>query len=162
MCIHRILYAGDVNAVAKNLTISIPDQLANEMRNYSEVNWSEICRQAITNYIKDRTGILSIRVQRRNEVVKFVADRRLPALKEEFLRHFCDKWTATPEEVEEILKIAVGAGDLSVGTVNGRTYIIYKSWPHGSDAVELQKDPKLVHEVSLRRLRDRITVIAPL
>ena len=127
------------------------------MRNYSEVNWSEICRHAIKTYIKDRKGIPSIRVQRRNEVVKFVADQHLAVLKEDFIRHFCDKWTATPGEVEEILKIAEGAGDLSVSLplVNGKTYIIYESLPHGSDAEELQKDTKLMREITLRRSRNK-------
>ena len=40
--------------MAKNLTISIPDYLWNAMKEYSEVNWSQIGRNAISNYINQR------------------------------------------------------------------------------------------------------------
>lgn len=140
-------------ALPRNVTISITDELANEMKDYPEVNWSELCRQAIKNYIQDRKGLLTVRAQRRKEMVEYVAGRRLAILKEELIQHYCDKWSATPSEVELILEIARGAGDLSVGSVDRRTYIISDAWPHGKDAEELQKDQRLVHEVTLRRLR---------
>lgn len=37
-----------------NVTISVPDQLKNEMDTYSDVNWSEVCRKAISRYIVER------------------------------------------------------------------------------------------------------------
>ena len=37
-----------------NLTINVPDQLKAEMDTLSEVNWSEICRKAISRYIAQR------------------------------------------------------------------------------------------------------------
>jgi len=43
-----------VRILTKNLTISITDELERRMEKMPEVNWSEICRQAIDNYIKDR------------------------------------------------------------------------------------------------------------
>lgn len=40
--------------MAKNITISIPDELSEKMGAFPEVNWSEICRQSIDNYIHGR------------------------------------------------------------------------------------------------------------
>ena len=37
-----------------NLTISVPEELKTEMDELSEVNWSEICRKAISKYIAER------------------------------------------------------------------------------------------------------------
>ena len=37
-----------------NLTISVPEGLKTEMDALSEVNWSEICRKAISKYIAER------------------------------------------------------------------------------------------------------------
>ena len=37
-----------------NVTISVPDQLKAEMDTLSEVNWSEVCRNAISQYIAQR------------------------------------------------------------------------------------------------------------
>lgn len=37
-----------------NVTISVPDQMKAEMDTLSEVNWSEICRKAISQYIAQR------------------------------------------------------------------------------------------------------------
>jgi len=41
----------------KNVTILIQDELAEKMRKFPEVNWSEVCRKAIDNYIKEREGV---------------------------------------------------------------------------------------------------------
>jgi predicted transcriptional regulator len=38
----------------KNITISISDELATKMDSMPEINWSEVCRQAITNYIEEK------------------------------------------------------------------------------------------------------------
>lgn len=46
-----------VKTVTKNLTISLPDELAKEMDKLPEVNWSELCRQCIHEYIQRRKGI---------------------------------------------------------------------------------------------------------
>lgn len=37
-----------------NVTISVPEELKTEMDNYPEVSWSEICRNAISQYIAQR------------------------------------------------------------------------------------------------------------
>lgn len=37
-----------------NLTISVPEKLKAEMETLSEVNWSEICRNAISRYVTQR------------------------------------------------------------------------------------------------------------
>jgi len=49
-----------------NVTISVPDQLKAEMDTLSEVNWSEICRKAISRYI----------AQRKNPIPKIELDLR--------------------------------------------------------------------------------------
>jgi len=41
----------------KNITIYLPDKTAKEMKKYQEVNWSEICRSAILDYLKTRESI---------------------------------------------------------------------------------------------------------
>ena len=38
----------------KNVTVYMPDDVAAKMATLPEVNWSEICRQAITSYIEAR------------------------------------------------------------------------------------------------------------
>jgi hypothetical protein len=40
--------------VGKNVTIYLPDEVAQKMALLPEVNWSEICRQAITGYVETR------------------------------------------------------------------------------------------------------------
>jgi predicted nucleic acid-binding protein len=41
----------------KNVTIYIPDQIAEKMEKFPEVNWSEICRKAVIDYIDTRSQI---------------------------------------------------------------------------------------------------------
>lgn len=38
----------------KNVTVSITEELAKELEGLPEVNWSEVCRQAIKKYIESR------------------------------------------------------------------------------------------------------------
>jgi hypothetical protein len=40
--------------VAKNITISIPDELAEKISQFPEVNWSSVARTSIENYIETR------------------------------------------------------------------------------------------------------------
>ena len=41
--------------MGKNVTVYLPDEVAQKMDTLPEVNWSEICRNAITDYIQTRT-----------------------------------------------------------------------------------------------------------
>lgn len=41
--------------MGKNVTVYLPDEVAQKMETLPEVNWSEICRKAITDYIEART-----------------------------------------------------------------------------------------------------------
>ena len=41
--------------MGKNVTIYLPDEVAQKMDQLPEVNWSEICRKAIIDYIETRT-----------------------------------------------------------------------------------------------------------
>lgn len=41
-------------AVTKNVTVSVTDELAKKMERMPEVNWSEVCRRAISEYIEAR------------------------------------------------------------------------------------------------------------
>lgn len=43
------------NSMGKNVTIYLPDEVAENMEKFPEVNWSEICRQAILDYIETRS-----------------------------------------------------------------------------------------------------------
>lgn len=40
--------------MTKNITISVPDDLAKEMETFPEINWSEVARQAFWNVVKGR------------------------------------------------------------------------------------------------------------
>ncbi len=55
--------------MGKNVTIYLPDETAQKMEKLSEVNWSEICRKAINDYIETRTltDLSSIISRLRNE-----------------------------------------------------------------------------------------------
>lgn len=39
-----------------NITLSIPDDVRERMRNYPEIKWSEVVRQAILEYLDKLTG----------------------------------------------------------------------------------------------------------
>lgn len=39
----------------KNVTIYIPEEIAEKMEKYPEVNWSEVCRRAVTDYMTSRS-----------------------------------------------------------------------------------------------------------
>ena len=41
----------------KNVTIYLSDEIAGKMEKYPEVNWSEICRKAVVEYIDTRSQI---------------------------------------------------------------------------------------------------------
>jgi hypothetical protein len=43
--------------VGKNITIYLPEDVAEKMETFSEVNWSEICRRAVLDYIQTRSQI---------------------------------------------------------------------------------------------------------
>jgi len=43
--------------MGKNVTIYLPDDVAEKMEKFPEVNWSEICRKAITDYIETRSQV---------------------------------------------------------------------------------------------------------
>jgi hypothetical protein len=39
----------------KNVTVYLPDETAGKMEKYPEVNWSEICRKAVNDYVDTRS-----------------------------------------------------------------------------------------------------------
>lgn len=41
--------------MAKNITISVPNELAKQMEKFRDVNWSEVCRSAIGRYVEARS-----------------------------------------------------------------------------------------------------------
>lgn len=43
--------------MGKNLTIYLPNDVAKKMENFPEVNWSEICRKAVADYVETRSEI---------------------------------------------------------------------------------------------------------
>lgn len=43
--------------MGKNVTIYLPDEVAERMEKFPEVNWSEICRRAIVDYIETRSQV---------------------------------------------------------------------------------------------------------
>jgi len=55
--------------MGKNVTIYLPDEVAQKMDKLPEVNWSEICRKAITDYIEARTqtDLTSVITRLKNE-----------------------------------------------------------------------------------------------
>ena len=55
--------------MGKNVTIYLPDEVAQKMDKLPEVNWSEICRKAITEYVETRTqtDLTSVITRLKNE-----------------------------------------------------------------------------------------------
>lgn len=43
--------------MGKNITIYISSNIAEEMEKFPEVNWSEVCRKAVTEYVETRSQI---------------------------------------------------------------------------------------------------------
>jgi len=43
--------------MGKNVTVYLPDDVAEKMEKFPEVNWSEICRRAVLDYIQTRTQV---------------------------------------------------------------------------------------------------------
>ena len=59
----------------KNVTIYLSDEIAGKMEKYPEVNWSEICRKAVLDYVETRSHvdiapILEKLKEERNEAYK--------------------------------------------------------------------------------------------
>jgi len=50
----NLVYSKESEIMAKSLTIYIDDTTEQKMKIFGEVNWSEVCRQAINNYIDSR------------------------------------------------------------------------------------------------------------
>lgn len=140
--------------MTKNITVSISDELANEMIHFSEINWSEICRRAIQNYIKTRKGKplvpYSKREEKINDVVEFMKNQS-GLLKENLAAHLINKWLYTPAEVNEILSIAVGGRFISEAIRNnGEHYILYLSPPRGISFTEFINYNKIREEMNNR------------
>lgn len=140
--------------MTKNITVSISEELANEMIHFSEINWSEICRRAIQNYIKTRRGKplvpYSKREEKINDVVEFMKNQS-GLLKETLAAHLIKKWFYTPDEINNILSIAVGGNFLSEAVrKNGERYIIYLLWPRGIGAQEFINNNKIKEEIKNR------------
>ena len=80
----------------KNVTISVPDDLAEKMEKMQDVNWSGVCREAIANYIMVRAPAeKSEMIERLEEYLKSKRkseeDRREPIRSMEISR-FTRKW----------------------------------------------------------------------
>jgi hypothetical protein len=45
------------NSMGKNVTIYLPDDVAEKMESFPEVNWSEVCRRAVLEYIQIRSQV---------------------------------------------------------------------------------------------------------
>lgn len=73
----------------KNLTIAISDELAKEMETMPEINWSEVCRQAISNYIDEK------KAKRKGELTR------------ELETYLSPKLTQLEEEKERIKKAEI-------------------------------------------------------
>jgi len=56
MCNKTQAFNGGI-VTPKNVTIYLSDEIAGKMEKYPEVNWSEICRKAVTDYIDTRSQI---------------------------------------------------------------------------------------------------------
>jgi hypothetical protein len=57
--------------MAKNITVAVSDEIYMKMENHRDVNWSEVCRMAISDYIQTKTSPFVLRFQveqLRNEV----------------------------------------------------------------------------------------------
>jgi hypothetical protein len=87
----------------KNITVSVPDELAERMKKLSDVNWSEVCRRAIASYIDIRLepnieAIVSRLGEERNEEYKkgyklaYEFVREKPYTEIAKLVEGCDKW----------------------------------------------------------------------
>ena len=75
----------------KNLTISIPDELAKKMEEFSEVNWSEVARKAFQKYIEHRTSEKGELLKGLEEFLRTKKAEREPIRKAEIER-FTKKW----------------------------------------------------------------------
>jgi hypothetical protein len=58
-CIYRdrviAAYGKESDSTPKNVTIYLPDEIAEKMEKFPEVNWSEICRKALVDYTETRS-----------------------------------------------------------------------------------------------------------
>lgn len=79
--------------MGKNLTISISDEVAQKMESFKEINWSEICRAAITSYIEARARPAGFQVQREFAVSSTQSDAAgLKDLQERFVKMLSEGW----------------------------------------------------------------------
>jgi len=83
--------------MGKNVTVYLPDEIAEKMEKFPEVNWSEICRKAITDYVETRSqvdlGPIIERLKKeRNENYRkgqlFMYSKVIPKLSWEYVEYF--------------------------------------------------------------------------
>jgi len=83
--------------LGKNITIYLPDEVAQKMEKLPEVNWSEICRKAISDYIETRTQtdltsiVARLKNERKTDYTKgeiLIYEEIAPKLKLKDLEHY--------------------------------------------------------------------------
>jgi hypothetical protein len=87
----------------KNITLSISDELAEKMDTMPEINWSEVCRQAISKYIDERKSKEKGELIKELEIYlspKLTESEEKEGIKRAEIERFTKKW-GEPEILSE-------------------------------------------------------------
>lgn len=140
--------------MGKNVTIYLPDDVAERMEKFPEVNWSEICRRAIVDYIETRSqvdlGPIIERLKKESDELyrkgqMFMYSEVIPKLSwedVEFIRKFVDVQLLIEEaQVRGGQLSYVGAEQLAIENMNLRL----NRWAEENN-VKLPKLPSLSND----------------
>jgi hypothetical protein len=108
----------------KNLTLYVPDDVAEKMEKLPEVNWSEVARKAILDYVQLRSGSVPVAIveRLRSEKEEEYAAGKVSAVREilskipfaELDRFFTDLHDKTNQLVEgDAFEMGVDPGNLN-------------------------------------------------
>lgn len=82
--------------MTKNVTISVSDELAKKMDAMPEINWSEVCRQAISKYINKRSEEKGELLKGLEDFLKTKPPEGEESVKKAEIERFTRRW-GTPE-----------------------------------------------------------------
>lgn len=133
----------------KNVTISLPDELADAMAKLQEVNWSAVARDAIENYVKmrekpDLAEVVRQLVKQRGsdyargvQTAQTLAKRKGNAWLDVIVREYYDIWWKKAEEASKEQPDAWPTADEVTFDDEYEGHLMHQAWKkHDSSAAD--------------------------
>ena len=84
-----------------NITLSVSEELKNEMEGFSEINWSEVARECLSERVRKLALLKKLESAEEKELIKWSVELGRKAKKDSFKRLLSE---ASPKRREELLK----------------------------------------------------------